>query len=40
MGTDQATHPFARAGLGEQALQTSVQWQNTSPIWEEALSFR
>ena len=40
MGTDQATHAFARARLGEQALQTSVQWQNTSPIWEEALSFR
>ena len=39
-GEDRATHPFARARLGEQGLQTSVQWQTTSPVWEEALSFR
>lgn len=40
MGAEHSTHPFARARLGEQALQTSVQWQNTSPKWQEALSFR
>ena len=39
-GTDQTTHPFVRAQVGDQALQTSVQWQATSPHWEEALSFR
>lgn len=39
-GTDRATHPFVRAQIGDQALQTSVQWQATSPYWEEALSFR
>ncbi|KAL3135445.1 hypothetical protein ABBQ32_007626 [Trebouxia sp. C0010 RCD-2024] len=40
MGVPHSTHPFARARLGEQALQTSVHWQSTSPKWQESLSFR